>query len=86
MTNASVNIKFAGTDDVVILDNNYKVKASPTTINVEQSNTNSVHSNSCKKCIMCSKDIEETSSNTLTPQVQPSPVRNQPQPQPLGSF
>ena len=35
MTNASVNIKFAGTDDVVILDNNYKVKASPTTINVE---------------------------------------------------
>jgi hypothetical protein len=35
MTNASVKLKFAGTDDVVILDNNYKVKASPTTINVE---------------------------------------------------
>lgn len=35
MTNASVKLKFAGTDDVVILDSSYKVKASPTTINVE---------------------------------------------------
>jgi hypothetical protein len=35
MTNASVKLKFAGIDDVVILDNNYKVKASPTTINAE---------------------------------------------------
>jgi len=35
MTNASVKLKFAGNDDVVILDSNYKVKASPTTVNVE---------------------------------------------------
>jgi hypothetical protein len=34
-TNASVKLKFADTDDVIILDSNYKVKASPTNINVE---------------------------------------------------
>jgi hypothetical protein len=34
-TNASVKLKLANSDDVVILDSNYKVKASPTNINVE---------------------------------------------------
>jgi hypothetical protein len=34
-TNASVKLQFADTDDVIILDSNYKVKASPTNINVE---------------------------------------------------